>query len=115
MPVVVIFQDGLRAGLGGLWQAAVLGFAGLAMGADGLRCDPRLPDTWQSLRFSVQWRGRTVRVEIARGPLLTFTATLVRGRPLALELPGLRHRLCAGQPWRCVWERRDRAWKEAPP
>ncbi|MCC7106227.1 MAG: glycoside hydrolase family 65 protein, partial [Chloroflexi bacterium] len=45
---------------GGLWQAAVLGFAGLTVREDGLRLDPHLPESWRALRFRVQYRGSEV-------------------------------------------------------
>src|SRR3974390_2155877 len=49
---------GIRiAGLGGLWQAIILGFAGLDLGSDMLGIDPRLPPHWRSLSFSVGRRG----------------------------------------------------------
>lgn len=52
------------AALGGLWQAAVFGFAGMQARPDGLVFDPCLPSTWRALRFPVQWRGRTLRVNM---------------------------------------------------
>ncbi len=79
--------------LGGLWQAAVLGFGGLSMHGDTLALDPRLPAQWQSMEFSVHWRGRRVRFTIAHeridavleeGERLTI---LVQGKPLELR-PG---------------------------
>jgi trehalose/maltose hydrolase-like predicted phosphorylase len=50
------------AALGGLWQAAVLGFGGLSWQGDVLHLAPRLPDGWRSLAFAVRWRGSLVRV-----------------------------------------------------
>jgi len=43
--------------LGGLWQAAVFGFAGLEAGARGPVLRPHLPPRWKRLSFAVQWRG----------------------------------------------------------
>ena len=89
--------------LGGLWQAAVFGFAGLGLERDGLRLDPHLPETWRALRSPVRWRGRLVRVELLReaprGVLLT--ATLERGKPLALYVGDRRWRLRKGEPATC--------------
>jgi kojibiose phosphorylase len=45
-------------GLGGLWQAAVFGFAGLSFGEDGPRLDPKLPPAWRQLSFRIRWRGK---------------------------------------------------------
>lgn len=51
--------DGVHiAALGGLWQAAVFGFAGLQLTPGGPRLDPRLPAGWQAVEFSLQWRGQ---------------------------------------------------------
>jgi beta-phosphoglucomutase family hydrolase len=46
------------AALGGLWQAAVFGFAGLTLGDDGPRLDPKLPSAWRELSFRIRWRGK---------------------------------------------------------
>ena len=44
--------------LGGLWQAAVFGFAGLDLAADPPVLRPRLPPRWRRAAFAVRWRGR---------------------------------------------------------
>jgi len=46
------------AALGGLWQAAVFGFAGLRLTEDGPRLDPKLPPGWRELSFRIRWRGK---------------------------------------------------------
>lgn len=100
------------ATLGGLWQAAIHGFAGLTPEAgEGLRLAPQLPDEWDGLRFAVRWRGRVLHVALRRTPAAA-TATLVRGAPLPLHLGTLRHQLEAGQPW--TYRRDERGhWAEA--
>jgi trehalose/maltose hydrolase-like predicted phosphorylase len=79
--------------LGGLWQAAVLGFGGLSMHSETLSLDPRLPPQWESLEFAVHWRGRRLRFTVGHeridtvleeGERLTIR---VRGKPLELR-PG---------------------------
>jgi kojibiose phosphorylase len=52
------------AALGGLWQAAVFGFAGLRPLPSHLIFDPHLPLGWEKLRFPLQWRGRRLEVEL---------------------------------------------------
>jgi kojibiose phosphorylase len=47
------------AALGGLWQAAVFGFAGLRLGENGPELDPKLPAGWRELSFRIRWRGTT--------------------------------------------------------
>src|SRR3974390_2199927 len=59
---------GIRiAGLGGVWQAAVLGFAGLDLRGAAIGLAPRLPPEWRRMSFAVRWRGRSVQVRIADG------------------------------------------------
>lgn len=57
------------AALGGLWQAAVFGFAGLEVHDDGLSLTPHLPANWKALRFPLQWRGRQLSVQVKNDPL----------------------------------------------
>jgi kojibiose phosphorylase len=44
--------------LGGLWQAAVFGFAGLRFTDEGPEHRPNLPPSWRSLSMRFQWQGR---------------------------------------------------------
>ena len=44
--------------LGGLWQAAVFGFAGLCFTDEGPEHRPNLPPSWRSLSMRFQWQGR---------------------------------------------------------
>jgi trehalose/maltose hydrolase-like predicted phosphorylase len=53
------------AALGGMWQSIVFGFGGMFAEAHGLRFDPHVPSAWGTLRFSIQWRGSTLRVTAA--------------------------------------------------
>ena len=55
------------ATLGSVWQALVLGFAGVRPGTDGvLALDPRLPGEWSAFEVTVRFRGRRVRVRKER-------------------------------------------------
>jgi trehalose/maltose hydrolase-like predicted phosphorylase len=56
------------AALGGLWQAAVLGVAGVRLREDGIALDPHLLPGWTEMRCSVQWRGRVLRLTLAAEP-----------------------------------------------
>ena len=73
------------AALGGLWQAAVFGFAGVRLREDGLVIDPHLPTTWNEWSFTVHWRGRTLGVSIHRNPG-QVTVDLKAGEPMTIEL-----------------------------
>jgi trehalose/maltose hydrolase-like predicted phosphorylase len=54
--------------LGGLWQAAVFGAAGLVAREDGIAVDPHLLPGWSEIAFPVQWRGRSLRLRIEADP-----------------------------------------------
>jgi len=56
------------AALGGLWQAAVFGVAGLRLREDGIALDPHLPPGWTEMRCCVQWRERVLRLTLAADP-----------------------------------------------
>jgi kojibiose phosphorylase len=56
------------AALGGIWQAVVLGIAGVRVREDGIALDPHLPPEWTEMRCSVQWRGRVLRLALANDP-----------------------------------------------
>jgi kojibiose phosphorylase len=65
--------------LGGLWQAAVFGFAGLEVAAQGPVLRPNLPATWRSLELSVAWHGQRRALSATQGP-----PTALEPRPLAV-------------------------------
>ena len=44
------------AGLGGMWQTLILGFAGVNLMGDTLAISPKLPREWRSLSFRVCWK-----------------------------------------------------------
>ncbi len=78
------------ATLGGLWQALVMGFAGIRVTGpddDALVMDPHIPEEWGELRLRLRWHGhalqlrcrtdsvhvrstKTVRVRIGSGPVV---------------------------------------------
>jgi trehalose/maltose hydrolase-like predicted phosphorylase len=91
------------AALGGLWQAAILGFAGLGLVDDGLHFVPRLPPAWEVLCFRVQWRGREVEIRLERAARL-FTATLQTGDPLRIYVGNQVHTLERDHMWHTRWD-----------
>src|SRR5271169_5850802 len=93
----VTIAGGLHiAALGGIWQLAVFGFAGLSLQSDGIALDPKLPSSWQSLGFGVQWRGRHLQLRIDQTTRL-LEATLKAGDPMMLVVGGVRHELRGDQ------------------
>jgi trehalose/maltose hydrolase-like predicted phosphorylase len=61
------------ATLGGIWQALVLGFGGMAVADGRPRFTPNVPASWGRLRFRVQWRHGVLEVT-ATGTTTTVTA-----------------------------------------
>jgi len=102
------------AALGGLWQAAVFGVAGLRLREDGIALDPHLPPGWTEMRCSVQWRGRVLRLTLAADPARIdvevdgsgeLTVAVVDG-PACRGCPGRRYAVSREGP---AWG----AWREA--
>ncbi|MBP6786539.1 MAG: beta-phosphoglucomutase [Candidatus Promineofilum sp.] len=61
-------EDGIHAAsTGGVWQAAVFGFAGLRPAGDGLAVRPRLPQHWRRLAFHYTYQDQHYSVDIRRG------------------------------------------------
>jgi len=57
--------DGIHAAsTGGVWQAAVFGFAGLRQTDDGWTLRPRLPRHWRRLAFTYRYQGQPYEVDI---------------------------------------------------
>ena len=89
------------AGLGALWQAVILGFAGLDMRSDIVGINPRLPPQWRSLSFRVCWRGRSVAIRIAGR---NVRATLLDGHPMEIRIAEATHKLTAQETLRASFE-----------
>jgi trehalose/maltose hydrolase-like predicted phosphorylase len=81
------------AGLGALWQATILGFAGLDLRGDTLGIDPRLPPQWSRLSFRVFWRGRSLAISITGN---TAQATLEQGEPMEMRIGAATLHLTSG-------------------
>jgi trehalose/maltose hydrolase-like predicted phosphorylase len=81
------------AGLGALWQAVILGFAGLDLTTDTIAIDPKLPPQWRSLSFRVCWRGRSVAIRIAGR---NVQATLVEGEAMEMRFAAATQKLTPG-------------------
>ncbi len=96
------------AAMGGLWQAAVFGFAGVHPRGDGLLLSPRLPSSWQAMRVPLQWRGARLMLTMTRRPG-ELSARVLEGGPVAIELEGVpRRQLECGQELRARREGEDR-------
>jgi len=84
------------AALGGLWQVAILGFAGVSWRSGQLHLDPHLPPGWSNLGFSVQWQGREVLIKID-AVSAGVTIALLSGVSLPIFIQGVEHHVVPGQ------------------
>jgi trehalose/maltose hydrolase-like predicted phosphorylase len=82
------------AGLGGMWQAVVLGFAGLDLMGDTLGINPKLPRHWRQLSFRACWRGRNLGIRITSR---IAEVTLVEGQPMEMRIAASGHKLTPGK------------------
>jgi alpha,alpha-trehalose phosphorylase len=76
-------KDGCHiAAMGGVWMIFVYGFAGLRDYGDGLCFWPALPDVLHCIRFRLNYRGRTLEVNVGQTAtqyrLITGTALTIR-------------------------------------
>ena len=58
-------DEGIHAAsIGGIWQSAVFGFAGVRMVNGTLRINPRLPKQWKMMEFTIYWKGQPLSIYI---------------------------------------------------
>ncbi|MFW6009850.1 MAG: glycoside hydrolase family 65 protein [Actinomycetota bacterium] len=78
--------DGVHvASVGGVWMALAYGFGGLRDFHGQLTFDPRLPATWQGLRFRLRFHGRQLHVDLDHQ---RFRFELAEGEPITIEVRG---------------------------
>jgi alpha,alpha-trehalose phosphorylase len=59
--------DGVHvASAGGVWTALVSGFGGMRDHLGELTFDPRLPEEWPELAYTLQWKGRALDIVLRR-------------------------------------------------
>jgi trehalose/maltose hydrolase-like predicted phosphorylase len=89
------------AALGGVWQIALLGFAGLSLTGECLSIDPKLPASWRGMKFRIQWHGRRLMIAITHAGA-SVEATLEKGAPMTIRIRGEAHDLRLGKSVRLV-------------
>lgn len=68
-------RDGIHgAASGGLFQALLFGFCGLRLGENGPEVEPRLPEHWKSVSFTVYYRGEKRRIRVTNPVAVAPTA-----------------------------------------
>jgi len=82
------------AAMAGSWLGLAQGFGGLRVRDGGLAFAPMLPPGWSSYGFSLQWRGRTLRIEVSEAGA---DYTLARGEALTLQHETVAFTLAPGE------------------
>jgi alpha,alpha-trehalose phosphorylase len=91
-------SDGVHiASAAGGWMALVFGFGGVRDFDGMLTLDPRLPRRFRSLRFSLRFRDRQLRVRLTHDD---ECYELDEGEPLEIVVRGQRHRVAVDAPLR---------------
>jgi kojibiose phosphorylase len=98
------------ATMGGIWQAAVMGFAGLQRRGEALRVDPHLPPKWKSLRVPLRFRGARAVFDVRRRRSTDEVGITIERAPLRVLLDGTEHVLHPGM--HRLRRARGEAWQE---
>jgi alpha,alpha-trehalose phosphorylase len=91
-------SDGVHiASAAGGWMALVFGFGGVRDFDGQLTIDPRLPRRFRSLKFSLRFHDRQLRVRLSHED---ESYSLDEGEPLEIIIRGRRHLVAVGTPFR---------------
>ena len=64
------------ASLGGTWQTAIFGFAGIGVVKERLTINPNLPNTWNHMQFVLSWRGLALHIKLNHNTVkIRFTSS----------------------------------------
>jgi len=64
-------SGGIHIGsLGAVWMSVVMGFAGLHFDEGHFWLEPNLPEEWESIEFSIFWRGEKKKIYVDRENIL---------------------------------------------
>ncbi|RUT73276.1 glycoside hydrolase family 65 protein [Ancylomarina longa] len=76
--------DGIHtACMGGSWMSIVFGFAGMRLTNGVLSFKPHLPEKWESLVFSIQFKGRKIQCHLSKDET---NFKLIEGDPIEIAL-----------------------------
>lgn len=78
------------AAMGGIWKAAVFGFAGVRQRDGTLSVNPGLPKEWKRMKFTVYWKGAALKFNIEPGFLEIESSG---GKTVEIESGGKRYEL----------------------
>lgn len=63
-------DDGIHAAsIGGIWKAAIFGFAGIRLVDGKITINPKLPKQWHHMKFTIQWQGQPITLFLTKTTL----------------------------------------------
>jgi maltose phosphorylase len=74
--------------MAGTWLSVIEGFAGLRLIEDKLHFNPQIPKEWDSYKFSITFRSRSIEVEVSND-VATFTLRSAE-LPMSIRIKGER-------------------------
>ncbi|MUK89419.1 glycoside hydrolase family 65 protein [Ornithinibacillus sp. L9] len=86
-PSMQTSDDGVHAAsIGGIWSAAVFGFAGVRISCNGrLKLNPCIPKHWNKMKFTIYWHGQPLFITITQE---TLSVVAVNKELVELEVFG---------------------------
>ena len=97
------------ATMGGLWQAAVMGFAGVRRADESLAIEPRLPSTWHRFSVPLRFRGARLLLDVRKSRGGEWLSLTVDEAPIRVVLDGRECELPIGVH---RYRRDDGPWEE---
>ena len=85
------------ATMGGLWQAAVMGFCGIMRRGEALRLDPQLPKAWKRVRMPLRFRGSRLGLDVRARKDGVDVGITVEDAPVTLQLDGVEREFSPGR------------------
>lgn len=90
-------SDGVHvASAGGVWTALVCGFGGMRDHYGELSFDPRLPESWPELSYTLRWHDAHLGVRLTRD-LLELSLEGGTGDPIAFSVRGTDYVIAPGE------------------
>ncbi len=90
-PVMGTSDEGVHtASLGGIWQCVVFGFGGARLYAKQLRIEPKLPENWKGLEYTIMFQGARLKVNVCSD---YFKVTKISGNDVEFIAYGNKYEL----------------------
>jgi len=87
-------SEGIHAAsLGGTWQAVINGFAGMRIKNGTLNFNPKLPDRWQGIQFTVNWHNYYLRISALSDSIRIAYYTKKPKEPIFVRVFGILRQL----------------------